>query len=738
MNQPAAFKDFFSNQLNAAQQKAVTHIKGPLLVIAGAGSGKTRVITARIAHLLLNQQIADDCILALTFTNKAAHEMKERVQHFIPAPINTFIGTFHSYCLQFLKRHNSYLSMPSFSILDTDDQYTLLTSIIKRAGLEKRISAKGLAYQISVYKNSQDTELFADQQLKEIVIRYEQEKKSSHCLDFDDLLLEVLALCKKYPQLIQNHQEQIRHILVDEYQDTNRTQHELLSLFTLKNDSLAIDSICAVGDEDQSIYSWRGATVENMTRFKKDFPHTKLIKIEQNYRSVQPILDVANMVISNNTQRTPKALWSEKTSSDRVRIIECFSNYHEGDVVAQCIKIVKQKNKNYSKAILYRAHYQSRALEEALIRHGITYKIIGGIQFYERKEIKDLLSYLRLIINPYDKLSFFRAINCPLRGLGDAFQEQFHRYWTAQPFTSFYECAETLIAQQHVTGTKKNRLLEFTDTIQAIPHDMTPHEALQKIIEKTNYITYLQHAFDKPETDSKIENIKELLRAAYHFEQRGLLTIDQFLQEVALLQQHDQDQQDAPECILMTLHSAKGLEFDCVIMCGLEEGVFPSNRSMHDPQSIEEERRLFYVGITRAREYLLLCHARHRSSFGTTTDQLPSRFLEEIPHNLAKRDQGVQWHELHAQAFFADWFKIKLHSDILTFGAHRTQKNSSEHHINQPSSLSEFKLHKPVNHQKFGVGIIKKIEKRDADKTFITVEFKVGIKVVESSYLKPL
>lgn len=732
MNRKELFQDFIAKQLNAAQQKAVQHTQGSLLVIAGAGSGKTRVITARIAHLILHHHVPDHTILALTFTNKAAKEMKDRVQGFMNDTIKTFIGTFHAYCLQLLKKYSSYLVHPTFTILDSDDQLALLTSIIKRAGLEKRISAKNLSYQLSIYKNNQNQLLFSDPFFKEVLMMYETEKRTSNCLDFDDLLLEVLKLFKKYPHLVTQHQESIRHILIDEYQDTNTTQHALLSMLCLQDKILMIDSVCAVGDEDQSIYSWRGATVENMLRFQHDFPATHIIKIEQNYRSAQSILDVANSVINQNTQRNPKELWSEKKYTDRVRIIECYSNYQEGDVIAHLAKNLRITQTKGSQAILYRAHYQSRAIEEALLRHSIPYKIIGGIQFYERKEIKDILAYLRIIINPYDKIAFFRIINCPLRGLGDAFQEQFYTFWQQQPLLDFKQCIDAFMQQGLITGMKKTTLEEFAHLFASYTPLDTPSFMIERFIKEISYYNYLLHTFDKQEAESKIDNVKELIRAAKHHEEQGITNIEQFLHEVSLLQQHDKTQEEQAEVVLMTLHSAKGLEFDYVTLCGLEEGVFPSTRSMHNPDALEEERRLFYVGITRAREYLLLTHVRHRYSFGNTNDQLPSRFLAEIFDKLALRFQASQWPENQIRTFFAQWFgtSYQSKSPIITFNAATQTKNDST------GELARFKINKTVNHPKFGTGIIKRIEKKDNQKIYITALFQSGEKTIESSFLQ--
>lgn len=734
------FKEFFSEQLNEQQQQAVAHNKGPLLVIAGAGSGKTRVITARIVNLLLNELVEPSQIVALTFTNKAAKEMKERIHSFISGP-KPFIGTFHGYCLQLIKAHAHLLDLPTFTIMDADDQQQLLAAIIKRAGFEKRIAAKSLGYQISMLKNSLNTASIlqsADHLVQQLYREYEREKKLSKCLDFDDLLLETLNLFKHESFKI-SMQQNIRHILVDEYQDTNTVQHALLKHLALaKKDCMAIDSLCVVGDEDQSIYSWRGATVANILHFQKDFPKTTIIKIEQNYRSMQPILNVANHVIDNNQQRNPKKLWSNKTGTDRVRALQCMSGYQEGDAIAHAVKHLRKKATKYSFAVLYRAHYQSRTIEESLIRHSIPYTIIGGIQFYERKEIKDMLAYLRLIVNPFDRISFFRVINCPARGLGDKFQEQFYQLWEEQPFMTFFDIIKTMIDHKKVTGVKQKSLEDFLTIFGSLQEDEAPKNALEHIILKANYFTYLKNSFDAQDAEAKIDNVKELIRATTFFEQNGVNTIKTFLQEVALMQEKASGQEDNPDAIkLMTLHAAKGLEFDMIALTGLEEGIFPSSRSSFDDEKLEEERRLFYVGITRAKEWLMLTHARYRYTFGSMTDQMVSRFVREIPEKLMPSFDTSYWQEAQFAAFFAEWFGVNTASSVLTFGTSQPKPAQKPKTIIKKSNdSSEWKKNQPVKHPSFGVGIVKKVEKRDANTIFITATFKTGTKKIKSTFLQ--
>ena len=497
------FNSYIKKQLNERQQQAVLQKDGCMLVVAGAGSGKTRVITSRIAHLMINEEVHSDAIIALTFTNKAAKEMQERIGQFTSDTIETpFIGTFHSYCLRLLKLNQELIETPFFSIIDADDQEKIIKGIIQRNNLNKQATAKQFLYQISYLKNQaltpeeQQAYFVKNRMLQEIFQAYEAEKKASKCLDFDDLLHHGLKLFA-HKQFKERFQQTIRHILVDEYQDTNVVQHALLKAMALKGKrSLAAQSICVVGDEDQSIYSWRGATVTNMVNFKTEFPKTKLIKIEQNYRSVQSILDIANHVIKHNKQRNPKKLWSTKKGNNRIRSMTCSSEYQEGDAIAQLCKVARGSKKLSSFAVLYRTHFQSRAIEEALLRNAIPYKIFGGIQFYERKEIKDLLAYLRLIVNPFDRTSFFRIINCPTRGLGSAFETIFYERWAQEPFLTFQQVAQKLIEEQQVKGKKALALETFIQIFVDLHATLAPKKALETILKCSEYITYIKDTFD--------------------------------------------------------------------------------------------------------------------------------------------------------------------------------------------------------------------------------------------------
>lgn len=787
MAQSNTFDAFVTEQLNPSQQEAVLHGHGPILVIAGAGSGKTRVITARITNLILNNKIPPHAIIALTFTNKAANEMKERIAHFLGTTHNVpFVGTFHAYCVRLLKQNSNQLNTPTFTILDSDDQLKMVSSILHRVNAGKNITPRNAIYQISHIKNQLispiNSSLFSHPIMEQVYTAYEKEKKVSNCFDFDDLMLEVLKLFKTNTVFKMLHHERVQHILVDEYQDTNIVQHELLKHMALKNTTLAVDSLCAVGDEDQSIYSWRGATIANMLNFKKDFTDTKTIKIEQNYRSVQPILEVANRVIEKNINRNPKKLWSDKKGSDRVRIATCMSEYQEGECIAQCLKAASIQQKRSSIAVLYRTHAQSRAIEEALIKHSIPYKIIGGIQFYERKEIKDLLAYVRLIINPFDRTSFFRIVNTPSRGLGTKFEELFYEYWDNEPFLTFKEIALKLITDGMIRGAKQTALEQFSTLFNGLEPETAPSTALETLIKKTKYIEFLKDSYEPQEAQERIDNVQELLDAIRYFEKNGINTIELLLHEVALMQEkmHKQDDQQ-DKVLLMSLHAAKGLEFDMVILAGLEEGIMPTSRALSSDDAVEEERRLFYVGITRAKERLLITHTKHRYTYGKMVDQFVSRFLDEMPAPVTLRQDASCLNPLQLHGFFSEWFGVKNHNSVMTFGQPVQHKAYTNHSDTQaqltktynrlhstaasssrakktvqtrvpdtasssstqsprfypgtPAVNSQWRKNQPVKHIKYGLGLVEMAEEKDGS-TYVTVKFKEGVKKIVSRFLE--
>lgn len=735
-----SFQNFIDTNLNAQQKKAVTAAHGSYLVIAGAGSGKTRVITARITNLILEHNVEPSSIVALTFTNKAAQEMQHRIQTFLPhLRTKPYIATFHSYCLMLLKKNIHLLDKETFTVIDAQDAQKLLTSILKDRGLERLFNAKQLLPMFSTIKLSQllktelpDWNMHHMQQFIELYNAYEQQKRLSSYLDFDDLLYTTYKLFSSNEAFKLKHINNHRHILIDEYQDTNTIQHALLKEMSLINNNFAIDSVCAVGDEDQSIYSWRGATVQNILDFNKEFAHTQTIKLEQNYRSTQNILDIANNVIKNNANRNHKQLWSSNNHNHKPLVLECLSDLQEASIVAQLINILSKKEKRSETAILYRTHYQSRVLEEALLQEAIPYKIIGGIQFYERKEIKDMLAYLRLCINPYDRISFFRVINCPLRGLGEKFEEMFLQVWNQNPLSTFLEIIKIILEQDLVSTKQRNSLIQFAKIFENIPLENVT-KALEYFILQTGYIAYLVDNHEKKEADEKRENVGEFVRAANYFDEKQNTGLSQFLDEIALMQEQIKKEDSAIDCIqMMTLHAAKGLEFKNVILAGLEEGILPSNQSIGQ-ENVEEERRLFYVGITRAQEKLCITTSKYRNVFGKLDEQRPSRFLQEIPVHLAQRQPAAHWSKAGFQTFLQDWIDQKHTVSNSTHFA----KPSNNVHVadHQTASPCKFKRLQTVKHPTFGLGIAHAIEQK-GEKFFITVQFaNHGSKRIESSFL---
>ncbi|MBP9765024.1 UvrD-helicase domain-containing protein [Candidatus Babeliales bacterium] len=751
MMQIQAFKSFVDQQLNHPQKNAVTPEKGSFLVIAGAGSGKTRVITARITNLILEHGIEPSSIVALTFTNKAAQEMQHRITHFLPhMRTKPHIATFHAYCLKLLKKNTHLLNKENFTVIDAQDAQKLLQSIIKEKGMDRLFNPKQLIPLFSGLKMNDLLNIDMPmwnmhnaQQFMELFNAYEQQKKLSGYFDFDDLLYTTYQLFVTNKTFQERHWQQHRHILVDEYQDTNQIQHALLKAMTLQNNDLVVDSVCAVGDEDQSIYSWRGATIQNILDFHKEFPNTKTIKLEQNYRSTQQILDIANNVIKNNTDRNHKQLWSSSTKVHRPLLLECLSDLQESALVGQLINTLSKKESRSSIAILYRTHYQSRVLEEALIKDSIPYKIIGGIQFYERKEIKDLLAYLRLRMNPFDRISFFRVINCPLRGLGEKFEELFLETWNQNPLSPFQEIIQLLISTNQVSGKQKSSLLQFVELFNAtIPTDKA-HACLAHFVASTNYLTYLTDGHEKQEAEEKKENVAEFIRAADYFDQQHATGLSQFLDDIALMQEQiKQDDASVDRVHMMTLHAAKGLEFNNVILTGLEEGILPSNQSIGQ-DNVQEERRLFYVGITRAQEKLCIMTSKYRNVFGKLDQQRPSRFLQEIPEQMIQRQAATHWSRSGFQAFFEDWIAQKAPSVHAPVKHSPAQSSVHQQHVHSakmmPSDTSmPFKRMQTVQHSIFGLGIAHHIEKK-GDKYIVTVHFTHhGSKKIDSSFLKAI
>lgn len=636
--------------LNQMQQDAVFHTEGPLLVLAGAGSGKTRVLTHRIAYLIEEKNVNPWNIMAITFTNKAAAEMRERVDQIVGFGAESiWVSTFHSTCVRILRRHIEYLGYTTnFTIYDGDDQKTLMRHIFKKLDIDtKQFKDRAVLSAISSAKDEMITpeeyELnagsdFREKKIAQIYKEYQKELKKNNALDFDDLILKTVELFQNTPQVLEYYQDRFRYIMVDEYQDTNMVQFKLVDLLAAK-----YRNICVVGDDDQSIYKFRGANIENILSFEKAFPGARVIKLEQNYRSTQNILNAANAVIRNNKGRKDKTLWTANDEGKLVRLKQYDTAYEEAEAIIKEIRREKEENGvEYSDfAVLYRTNAQSRLLEEKCIFHSVPYRLVGGVNFYQRKEIKDILCYLKTIANGQDDLAVQRIINVPKRGIGATSIGRVTLFSSANGM-SFYD---SLVRAKAIPGLGKaaDKIGVFTTQIEdfkARLSELSIKGLIEELLEATGYKKELE-AEGEVEAEARLQNIEELINKAVSYsENEENPTLDGFLEEVALVADVDSMDQSENRLVLMTLHSAKGLEFPYVYLSGLEDGLFPSSMSImsDDRDAIEEERRLCYVGITRAREKLMLTAARQRMTNGETRYSKFSRFVEEIPGELLERD----------------------------------------------------------------------------------------------------
>jgi DNA helicase-2/ATP-dependent DNA helicase PcrA len=634
--------------LNPAQEAAVTHPGGPLLIVAGAGSGKTRVLTQRIAWLIAEQGVSPYEILAITFTNKAASEMRDRVQALVGAVAQRmWVSTFHSACVRILRRDASRLGYRStFTIYDQADSVRLVGYVVRDLGLDsKRFAPRAIHGYISNAKNELvDFETFAgrartlmERKVAEVYREYQQRLLAANAMDFDDLLLVTVSLLQACPDVLAHYKQRFRHVLVDEYQDTNRAQNELVLLLAGEHRQVTV-----VGDSDQSVYGWRGADIRNILQFEDAFPDATVVVLEQNYRSTQTILDAANAVIANNALRKPKALWTEQAAGELVVHYHAEDEHDEGSWLAsEVMRLHRAQGAGGFAwgdiAVFYRANAQSRAVEEELVRRDIPYKVVGGTRFYDRKEVKDLLAYLRVIANPEDEVSLKRIVNVPRRGVGDTSVDRLDR-WARQhgvPFADALAHAD----QCGVTGKALGGVGTLSELlgglrVDARERNVPPAQLLEAVLDRTGYLAEVM-AENTIEAAGRVENIEELVGAARESE-----NLDEFLEQVSLVADADEVEGDGSKVTLMTLHTAKGLEYPVVFLIGMEEGVFPHLRSLGEPDELEEERRLAYVGITRARERLYLSHAWCRTLWGQTQYNPPSRFMKEIPEALLYFAEG--------------------------------------------------------------------------------------------------
>jgi len=669
------------DNLNDKQKEAVTHFNGPLLVIAGAGSGKTMALTNRIAYLIQEKGISPWNILAVTFTNKAANELKQRLIKLLSKDntlsfMETFgdmlpaaeleklndndiptIGTFHSVCVRILRKNIHLLDYEnSFVIYDMADQQILVKRVMANLNIDpKRVNHKAVLSHISNAKNqlinSKEYSQFANdyfsEKVAEIYPHYQKALRMNNALDFDDIIMNTVNLFKSFPDILDKYQEKFKFISVDEYQDTNKSQYELISMLSAKYRNL-----CVIGDADQSIYSWRGATIQNIMDFEKDYPDARVVKLEQNYRSTQVILDASNHVISKNLQRREKSLWTDKDGGEIIRHWISDNERHEAQLVATEVRdlLMGSEYCEYNNfVVLYRTNAQSRVFEEVFMRYGIPYRIVGGIRFYERKEIKDILAYLRVVQNPNDSVSLLRIINTPTRKIGGRTLEIINDFAITHNLSLW--SAMLLSAEIDDLPSAKAALIEgFVKLIKEFQDLNTEFGAsgmIKHVVDKSGYKKMVNDG--SVEGEARLENINELISVANKYDQlEAGVSLSIFLEEVSLISDLDQVKEGDNAVTLMTIHSAKGLEFDTVFIAGLEEGIFPHNRSLLNREELEEERRLMYVAMTRSKERLYLLHARSRMLYGESRNNAPSQFLNDIPKEFIESNFGQNSPRLHS------------------------------------------------------------------------------------------
>ncbi len=627
------------DNVTESQKEAITHIDGPILVIAGAGSGKTRVITRRVGYLVQNG-IKPANILSITFTNKAANEMKERLGEFLDLR-GMWVSTFHAMCSRILRSEIEHMDFTrNFSIYDTADQKKCIKDVMGELNLDTTNWRPGsIAASISNAKNELlSAEKFAEYKsgyyndiVSKVYTGYQQSLEANNALDFDDLLFKVVDLFKKFPEVLERYQEKFKYILIDEYQDTNHAQYAITQLLAQK-----YENICATGDPDQSIYGWRGANIRNILNFEKDYPETKTVCLEQNYRSTKNILHVASEVIKNNTSRKPKSLWTENSEGSKIRIVYCEDeNVESREIATNISDFVKNGNSHSDIAIFYRTNAQSRVLETCLLREGIPYSIVGSVEFFKRKEIKDMLSYLKLCSNPNDDLSLERIVNVPKRGIGPTTINRL-KVWAALHNTNLMGAITNVQDISEIKAKSSKTVKNFLETISEL-HKFSTYpvmEFVKQVIEKIGFVDYLVGSYES-DSEERLENIEELVNAASEYDGANPGgSLQGFLEEVALISDLDKWDDNTDTVTMMTLHAAKGLEFPIVFIAGLEEGLLPHSQSKDSDDDVEEERRLCYVGITRAQKELFLLHTRYRAKYGQSSACIPSRFLREIPDDV--------------------------------------------------------------------------------------------------------
>lgn len=707
--------------LNKEQQEAVKHTEGPLLIMAGAGSGKTRVLTHRIAYLLGEKGVAPRNILAITFTNKAAREMRERVSKLVgPEAEYMWVSTFHSMCVRILRRDIDRIGYNrNFTILDSGDQLSVVKQVLKNLNLDpKQFDPRAMLGQISSAKNEliSDADFekkasnFYERQVSQIYTGYQTMLRKNQSLDFDDLIMQTILLFKRVPEVLEFYQRRFQYIHVDEYQDTNHAQY-----FLVKQLASRFQNLCVVGDSDQSIYRWRGADISNILTFEEDYPNAKTVFLEQNYRSTKFILQAANKVIENNTGRKPKNLWTDNIEGNKINYYQAQTEQDEALFVIERIKeLMRDGYQPSDVAILYRTNAQSRAMEDTLVKSNISYQMVGGTKFYDRKEIKDMLAYLRLITNPDDDISFERIVNEPKRGIGKSSIEKLRSYATMHDI-SFFETLKE-VDFTGVSPRAANALAKFGELIQSLVDQqefLTATDMVEQVLERTGYEEMLKRE-QSLESQSRLENLEEFKTVTQEFEKHAEdKTLVAFLTDLALIadiDRMDEEESSEQKVTLMTLHAAKGLEFPVVFLIGMEENVFPHSRSMFDEEEMEEERRLAYVGITRAEKQLYLTNARMRTLYGRTNMNPVSRFIQEIP------DELIEGFEVAQETRFGQPFGSRNETSFPPKRkARRIERTST-------AASEEWNAGDRVKHKKWGVGTIVRVQ-GEGDKMELDIAF---------------
>lgn len=712
--------------LSESQRQAVTYGDGPLLLLAGAGSGKTRVLTHRIAYLIQERGISPANIMAVTFTNKAADEMKTRLQDLIGPLLSAllWVSTFHSACVRILRENIENLGYSRrFTIYDETDQMTLVKQVMDELQIDsKQFKASPFLNAISNAKNKlQDHETYAnnvgsffEQKVADVYKQYQRHLVENNSLDFDDLLMLTVRLFEEYPDILQNYQERFKYILIDEYQDTNHAQYKIANLLARK-----YKNICAIGDDDQSIYSWRGADIRNILNFEQDYPNAAVFRLEQNYRSTRTILEAAHSVVVNNRRRKEKKLWTENEEGPKIICYEAIDESGEAEYVSDVIAKLHLDGKYQYKdfAVFYRINAQSRTLENALRISRIPYNIVGSLKFYERMEIKDIIAYLRLLVNRMDSISLKRIINVPTRGIGKTTLSKLEEY-AYQERISLYEAMKLVDQVPDLQGRFRNSIIEFVETIESLNPDRSPSQVIEEVLLKTRYVKALEEE-GSVKALSRIENARELISEAKEFEENHEDTsLADFLEGITLKSDIDSWEGDNDQVSLMTLHNAKGLEFPVVFITGMEDNILPIWRSMDNDIEMEEERRLCYVGITRAKKMLYLISAAERRLFGNISNNMPSKFLEEIP---------PEFKEIHRDT-------IPIEPIVKREKPYKPV--SFIYDAGSSEGKFDFKPGDRVEHNTFGEGVIKKTSGSGAG-MMVTVRFDSGIeKTLMAEYAK--